>query len=150
MTHFADASTGRGYHRVRYSDDTVEQARQMHDEGIGMTTIGRRLGVSQYTVRDWIEYRTRTRLRPSRPARMLTEAIDGIRQRQGETAIFMSRRGEILPRAVRLRGNPSRAVARLMADPRYHLVGVYPHHARKEIVDAAINEAADEWLAEAA
>ena len=53
---------GDSHHRVRYSDETVEQARQMHDNGIGPAEISRRTGIRRDTVNDWIYYRTRTRV----------------------------------------------------------------------------------------
>jgi len=53
-------STGERHHRARYSDETVERARDLHDEGYGYQTIARALGAPWNTVRDWCAYRTRT------------------------------------------------------------------------------------------
>ena len=53
---------GDSHHRVRYSDETVEQVRQMHDSGMGAAEINRQTGISIDTVNDWIYYRTRTRV----------------------------------------------------------------------------------------
>jgi hypothetical protein len=41
-------------------DARVEMARALRDGGLSFRRIGERLGVSQWTVRDWCEYRTRT------------------------------------------------------------------------------------------
>tara|TARA_Y100001951_G_scaffold105178_1_gene120469 strand:+ start:2269 stop:2466 length:198 start_codon:yes stop_codon:yes gene_type:complete len=53
---------GDAHHRVRHSDETVEQVRQMHDDGVKPAQISRRTGISIDTVNDWIYYRTRTRV----------------------------------------------------------------------------------------
>lgn len=51
---------GEGHHRARYSDATVERARQLYEEeGLGCTWISRMLGVPWRTVVDWVQYRTR-------------------------------------------------------------------------------------------
>lgn len=47
------------HHRAKYSDDTVEAARSMYDDGTGPTDIATALGVPIDTVNDWIYYRTR-------------------------------------------------------------------------------------------
>ena len=41
------------------TDETVEIARQMHDGGMGYKRIAKKLGVSVWTIRDWLTYRTR-------------------------------------------------------------------------------------------
>lgn len=51
---------GTNHHRARYSDDVVEQARVMSDEGKRPSEIASELGVNFRTVIDWVEYRTRT------------------------------------------------------------------------------------------
>jgi hypothetical protein len=44
---------------VRYSDDTVERARTLHDAGYNYRQVGEAVGASLWTVRDWLTYRTR-------------------------------------------------------------------------------------------
>jgi len=52
--------TGNTHHRARYSDETVERARQLADDGHGPRVIAQIIGVPRHTVVDWIYYRTRT------------------------------------------------------------------------------------------
>ena len=53
---------GQNHHRARFSDATVERARQMHDAGKGYGSIAKAMGISANTVRDWCAYRTRGRV----------------------------------------------------------------------------------------
>ncbi|MES2488533.1 MAG: hypothetical protein V4607_01990 [Pseudomonadota bacterium] len=57
---------GEQHHRTRWSNEIVEEARTMDDDGVGSyLTIARKLSakygkkLSEDTVRDWCEYRTR-------------------------------------------------------------------------------------------
>lgn len=52
-------NAGEQHHRAKHSNDLVERARQLHDRGWGYRRIGRELGVSWNTARDWCAYRTR-------------------------------------------------------------------------------------------
>ncbi|MBK5943338.1 hypothetical protein CCR79_05575 [Halorhodospira halophila] len=55
-------SHGERHPRARATDETVERARYLHDQGLSTVEIARRLGYHYFTVCDWIRYRTRTRL----------------------------------------------------------------------------------------
>jgi hypothetical protein len=50
---------GESHHRAKHSDATVERARVLREAGCSLGTIARALDVSLWTVRDWVEYRTR-------------------------------------------------------------------------------------------
>ena len=50
---------GETHHLAKYSSETVERARVMHDEGHKPTAIAMALGVPLHTCKDWIHYRTR-------------------------------------------------------------------------------------------
>jgi orotate phosphoribosyltransferase-like protein len=50
---------GERHHRARHSNDVVERARTLKDGGLGYKRIGRQLGISEWTVRDWCAFRTR-------------------------------------------------------------------------------------------
>lgn len=53
---------GESHHRAKASNAIVEQARQLRDRNLSYLQIARILGYSKWTVRDWCDYRTRTRL----------------------------------------------------------------------------------------
>jgi DNA-directed RNA polymerase specialized sigma24 family protein len=52
---------GDADYRTKYSDEVVEQARQMHDCGLGPAEIARRLRVPLVSVRSFVYYQGRHR-----------------------------------------------------------------------------------------
>lgn len=51
---------GASHHGVRHPYEVVERARSLHAEGLGYGSVGRLLGVSQWTVRQWVTNGSRT------------------------------------------------------------------------------------------
>ena len=47
------------HHKAKEHPETVELARQLHDEGLGYKLIAKKLEISVWTIRDWLTYRTR-------------------------------------------------------------------------------------------
>jgi hypothetical protein len=50
---------GECHGMARYLNDTVEQARQLRDEGWKQEAIAKQLGVPRRTLSDWLAYKTR-------------------------------------------------------------------------------------------
>lgn len=52
---------GEAVPNARYSDDLIEKARQLHDQGYGPRWISRRLQINEWTLRSALYYRQRQR-----------------------------------------------------------------------------------------
>jgi transposase len=50
---------GEWHGKAKYTDATVERARQLRDEGLTYKQISEAIGVKYWTVRDWVNYYTR-------------------------------------------------------------------------------------------
>jgi hypothetical protein len=50
---------GENHARARSSDELVESARALHEEGVGYKTLAWFFGVPVRTIRDWISFRRR-------------------------------------------------------------------------------------------
>ena len=58
MPHSAGEKHGKAHH----GDELVEKIRKEHMayiDGKGYKELGRKYGISQWTIRDWVTYRTR-------------------------------------------------------------------------------------------
>ena len=55
-------SSGENHVKAIHSDELVAKIRKEHMvyiDGIGYQELGRKYGVSMWTIRDWVTYRTR-------------------------------------------------------------------------------------------
>lgn len=53
------ATMDRMHHKAVETDETVELARRLHDEGLNCSKIADKLDIPYFTVYDWCKYKTR-------------------------------------------------------------------------------------------